>query len=312
MHLPPQLIEKVTRFLGDDAREWLPRLPDIVARCRRRWGLAEGVVCPHPGMSYIELTTTADGEAVALKVGVPHDELFTEMDALHLYAGKHAARLFDADRELGAILMQHVQPGTMLHETGDNREQARIAASVMRDLTVPAPSRHGFPLFTRWVERAFRLTRTEWDPDERMPRDLIDKAEAALAAILRGGGPAVVLHGDLHHENILLDNSDGWIAIDPKGAIGPHCLEVGRFLHNQLPGGLTVPRREHLLRERVDTFAAVLGYSSELIAAAGLVDCVLSHCWGFEDEGDIDDSWYDGVVTARLLGGLARDYSSSS
>ncbi len=141
---------------------------------------------------------------------------------------------------------------------------------------------------------------------------MIDKNATALAAILRGGGPEVVLHGDLHRENILIDNKDGWIAIDPKGAIGPHCLEVGRFLHNQLPGSLTLPRREHLLRERVDTFAAVLGYSPELIAAAGLVDCVLSHCWGFEDGGDIDESWYDGIATARLLDNMARDYSSQS
>jgi hypothetical protein len=30
----------------------------------------------------------------------------------------------------------------------------------------------------------------------------------------------VVLHGDMHHENILKFSSRGWLAIDPKGLVG--------------------------------------------------------------------------------------------
>ncbi|WP_373298360.1 aminoglycoside phosphotransferase family protein [Paludibacterium paludis] len=29
-----------------------------------------------------------------------------------------------------------------------------------------------------------------------------------------------LLHGDLHHDNVLFDSSHGWLAIDPKGVIG--------------------------------------------------------------------------------------------
>ena len=257
-------------------------------------------MCPNTSMNYIEFGHTAAGEPVALKVGVPHTELFTEMEALCLYDGRGAARLLDADRDLGTILMQDLRPGTMLWELGDNDRETRIAASAMCELAVSIPSTHNLPTFSQWVERAFRLTRTEWDPQELMPRDLIDKAEQALEEIERNATGNVVLHGDLHHENILLDDRSGWTAIDPKGVIGPPCLEVGRFIQNQLPSSRPAERREEMVLERVDIFSTELGYSRETVAASALVDCVLSHCWGLED-GGIWANWRDGIELAIVL-----------
>ena len=304
MQIPAQFVETVHRVFGDEGRAWLDHLPAILARCRERWNLAEGVICSAVSMNYIEFTTTGGGEAVALKVGVPHEELFTEMEALALYDGRGAARLLDADRELGAILMQRAVPGTMLWQVGDNREQTHIAASVMKELPMPAPETHSMPHFSRWVDRAFRLTRTEWDPQERMPRDLLDGAEAAFIELSRDRTHDVVLHGDLHHENILWDEVDGWLAIDPKGVIGPRCLEVGRFIQNQLPDEAPFNVHEKLVRERIEIFSAELGMAPETITAAALVDCVLSHVWSFEDEGPLSEGWYRGVALGRLLGRL--------
>jgi streptomycin 6-kinase len=259
-------------------------------------------------LNYIEFTTTIAGEPVALKVGVPHPELYSEMEALALYAGRRAVRLLDADRELGALLLQRLQPGTVLWRLGDNARETRIAASIMAELHLPPPPTHGMPAFGRWVRRAFSLTRSEWDPDERMPRDLLDAAERAFAAIddaaARSGCRAVVLHGDLHHENILYDDRSGWTAIDPKGAIGAPILEVGRFTQNQLPGSLSPARREALVRERVAVFSAELGYTPKAVAASALVDCVLSHCWSFEDEA-LGDEWPLGIELASLLRSIA-------
>ena len=304
MQIPPQFVAKVHRIFGEPGRAWLPTLPGLLARLRDQWGLVEGVPCPIVGMSYIEFTTTANGQPVALKVGVPHEELFTEMEALALYAGRGAVRLLAADRELGAILMQRVIPGTMLWQVGDNREQTRIAASVMSGLFPPVPKETGMPHFSRWTDRAFRLTRTEWDPQERWPRDLLDRAEEAMAAISRDRSADVVLHGDLHHENILWDDKSGWLVIDPKGVIGPRCLQSGRYMENQLPVDATPGELEALVRERVEIFSDVLKMPVEDVVAGALVDCVLSHVWSFEDHGPLGQDWYQGIELGRLLSRL--------
>ena len=219
MDFPQEFIGSVQRVFGDSGREWLRRLPELIVQCRSKWGLRDGEMLPSARMNYIEFTTTQAGAPVVLKIGVRHPELFTEMEALRLYAGNRAVPLLGADLELGAILIQRLRPGTMLWQLGDNAEETRIAASIMRELCVPVPSSHGLPTFERWVERAFRLTRTQWDPTELMPRHLLDRAEAAFEEIQRSSNADVVLHGDLHHENMLLDAESGWTAIDPKGKI---------------------------------------------------------------------------------------------
>ena len=255
--------------------------------------------------NYIEFSTTDTGEAVALKVGVPHAELYTEMEALRLYAGNGAVRLLDADRDLGAMLMRRIQPGTMLWELGDNRRETHVTATIIRELPVPAPTRHTLPRFSQWVERAFRLTKAEWDPGELMPRDLIAKAESAFADIGRADDDEVVLHGDLHHENILLDGESGWTAIDPKGAIGPCCLEVGRFLHNRLPADLAWELWTETVHERLDILSDELSYDRQLLAACGLVDRVLSKCWTLEDDGLVGNKWDIEIDLARLFSSIA-------
>jgi streptomycin 6-kinase len=303
MHLAPEFVDTIHRVFGDDGRAWLPRLPDLLARCRAKWGLSVGVPSPATSLNYLEFTTTADGKPIALKVGVPHSELYTEIKALALFDGRRAVRLLDADRELGALLLVRLRPGTMLWQLGDNVQETQIAAQIVRALHAPAPALHGLPDFTRWVQRAFHLTRTEWDADERMPRDLLDRAERAFDAIEQSTPQRVVLHGDLHHENILYDDALGWTAIDPKGVIGAPILEVGRFVQNQLPAG-GPPRRAALVRERIQVLSAELGYAPEAVAASALVDCVLSHCWSFEDE-TLGEEWPLGIELGRLLCSLA-------
>ncbi|MBN1246161.1 MAG: phosphotransferase [Anaerolineae bacterium] len=298
--LLPDFVATVNRIFGDAGRAWLPQLPGILAACHAKWQLVAGTPCPAMRINYIEFTETPTGEPVVLKVGVPHEELFTEMAALALYNGHGAVRLLDADRDLGAMLMARVQPGTMLWQWGTDDEQTRVAATLMAGLPVAPPTTHHLPTFARWVERAFRLTRTLWDPEELMPRALVDRAEAAFEAMLADDPDPVVLHGDLHHENILWDAESGWLAIDPKGVIGPRALEVGRFIRNQLPPHLPRGRREALVRKRVAILSRELGLPREKVVAGALVDCVLSHCWGFEDES-LGPDWHLGIDLGNFL-----------
>ena len=300
MDLLPQFIEKVEQVFGDAGRAWLPELPQILDRCREKWGLREGTLSPHLRMNYIEFTTTPKGQAVALKIGAPHPELFTEMEALRLYGGNRAARFLDADRDLGAILMQRLQPGTMLWELKDNRKESQIAASTMRDLPVSPPHEHGLPTFSRLLESAIRNSQSRRVRERSLPCGLIKAATDALEASRRNS-PDTVLHGDLHHENILWDAERGWTAIDPKGVIGPACLEVGRFLTDRIPHDLPSERREAILLERVEILSRELGYSHRKVARGGLIDCILCLCWGLENSGELSSNWHHDVELARML-----------
>ncbi|MDU1892896.1 MAG: aminoglycoside phosphotransferase family protein [Dysgonomonas sp.] len=50
--------------------------------------------------------------------------------------------------------------------------------------------------------------------------------------LLKNQQDRVILHGDLHHENILHSANRGWLAIDPKGIIGERAFDYVNILCN--------------------------------------------------------------------------------
>ena len=65
-----------------------------------------------------------------------------------------------------------------------------------------------------------------------LPSALVGEAEALFAALLDTAGAPVLLHGDLHHYNILAAGGGRWLAIDPKGVVGEPAFEVVALMHN--------------------------------------------------------------------------------
>jgi streptomycin 6-kinase len=88
-----------------------------------------------------------------------------------------------------------------------------------------------------------------------------------------------VLHGDMHHGNVLNFGSRGWLAIDPKGLIGERYFDYANILCNPdaeiatMPGRLSrqvrvVAEAAHLERNRL--LAWVVAWAG--LSAAFLVD----------------------------------------
>ena len=42
------------------------------------------------------------------------------------------------------------------------------------------------------------------------------------------------MHGDLHHDNILLRKDGSYAMIDPKGVAGPEILDLPRYIMNEI------------------------------------------------------------------------------
>jgi streptomycin 6-kinase len=84
----------------------------------------------------------------------------------------------------------------------------------------------------------------------------------AAEALLADQRDIVVLHGDLHHNNVLDGGERGWLVIDPKGVLGERAYEYATTLCNPdadlalAPGRLArqagvIARAARLDRERL-------------------------------------------------------------
>ena len=302
--LPDDFLETIPRIFGDAGREWLLRLPDILEQCIARWQLT--IVPPafaQLSVNYLAYATTPAGEEVVLKIGVALCEVEAEATALRFYGGRGMVACVDADLSLGAMLLARLRPGYMLTSLPGNAAQTRVAARLMKTLPSPCPDGHNLPAFADWLTRAFARLRRERGPGcGPLGCALVEQAERAFRAIQADGAPHVLLHGDLHHENILYDERRGWTAIDPKGALGDAALEAGRFLNNQLSETLPLSEQERLIEERVDILSAELGLPRDKILRCTFVDKILSLAWSLEDSY-VGPDWESSMAIARLLSG---------
>jgi len=273
---------------GEAGRLWLSRLPGLIEQCAARWSLKVGAPFVALSFNYAAPAEGPDGERLVLKVGVPVPELLWEIDALRLYGGRGAARLFDADAEWGALLLERLEPGTQLVTLCEEDDAAATsaAAAVMRKLWRPVPEGHGFPTAAGWGQGLRRMRAYFGGGTGPWPRHLVEEAESLFAELLASAAEPVVTHGDLHHGNVLAAAREPWLAIDPKGLVAEPAYEVGALLRNPLPQLLRWPHPVRVTERRIAQLSEELGVERARVRGWGLAQAVLSAWWSIEDTGE--------------------------
>ena len=285
MNLPPDFLQTIRDTFGRPGVAWLSALPDLIAEASRRWDLTD--IHPVPNLSYnfVAYANWAE-KPVVLKLGVPNDELSSGIAALRFYDGRGACRLLAADPGKGMLLLERLLPGVMASTLQDDEGATRIAADVMSQLWRPVPENRGdFIQLRDWFD-GFERLRDRFDGGTGpLPEALVETAESLSWDLLADNKDETLLHGDFHHYN-LLESERGWLAIDPKGVIGPKGYEVGPLLINPVEHFLCARDPIAQTTRRVAILSEVLGMERERIRNWGICHSVLSACWSLEDKGD--------------------------
>lgn len=272
--------------------EWLSPLPARITDVERRWSLR--VLEPlNSSYGYVARASHADAGEVVVKLGVPGIEFRRELEALQVYGGRGAVVLLKAEPTHGAMMLESVRPGRTLSEVRSDEEATTIATSVMRSLWRPAPERHPFATMSEFEGGIEWLRTCLANKRGPIPTTLVSRAEGLLRE-LAAEQAQLVLHGDLHHDNILSAERVPWLAVDPKGVVGDPAYDVGSFLYNHLfetdgPGSV--------LRRRVDQMSEELGFERDRIVGAAIPRAVLA-AW---PSGSSGEPWQDPLRCAELL-----------
>jgi streptomycin 6-kinase len=276
--LPEDFVQLMRDVYGTEAANaWFQRLPSFLEECAERWQLK--LLPPFENLSfhYVAPAIRADGTPVILKTSEFSDEFEHGLAALRLFDGRGIARLLEFDEEKKVMLLERLQPGTMLEElVPEQDEQATsILASVMRQLWRPAPTKHTFPTVEQLGQGLTQLRAHYAGGYGPFPARLVDEAIDLFATLSASAPRIMLLHGDLQHHNILR-SGDTWLAIDPKGVVGDPGYEVGASFYNPMPRILEVPDLERMLARRVAQLSEELGMERARIRSWGLAQCMLN------------------------------------
>jgi streptomycin 6-kinase len=248
-------------------RSWLDSLQSSVEECRKRWDLNLG----EPFLdSFVSLVLPADD--YVLKIQFPHRESHNEADALRAWNGHGAIRLIDHWPAQNALLLERCTPGDHLSTAGAD---AGIGAMIELIPQLWIPAGEPFPLLhdevARWVQN---LPLEFAEAGEPFERSLLDRIVETLADLASSQGEPVLLHQDLHGDNVLRAKRAPWLAIDPKPLVGEREFGLSPIIRSDEFG-----RTKSDACYRLDRLSSELGVDRErsrLWAAGQAV------AWGFE------------------------------
>ncbi len=295
MNLPGRFVQTIQAAFGERGRLFLESLPDLVAETSRCWQLTDVTPVPTLSYNYVAFARRLDRDVV-LKIGVPEPELTSELSAHRLFDGRRCVRLLEADAARGMCLLERLLPGEMLVTLADDDRATRIAAELMLGLWRPAPSDPSLIRLSDWFKGLDNLRRHFDGATGPLPASLVERAEAASRAFFAETYAPMLIHGDLHHFNILSSDRT-WLAIDPKGVIGPSAYEVGPFLMNPWCVSGLEPDTAGRLQRRLLILSEILGQEVPRLREWGIAYAVLSAWWSLS----VGEDWRPVIECARLL-----------
>lgn len=292
--LDPGLVANMTAAYGPVVGAWFDALPSLVGALASRWSLehVRPLRAGYAGFSVLLEGQSLEHGPVVVKL-VPPQEDGQDREAVTLAAwhGAGAVRLLDRDVERQALLLRRLTPGTPLDVTSlDDDDATRALAEVAARLAVPPTPEVAalLPDLSIWGEELETYVHT-YGPLGPIAHDLVDAARGLLDRLLATAPEPVLLHGDLHHDNVLRDG-DAWVAIDPKGYVGDAASEPSQMFFNPVP--YVRPLGAAALAELVDRRLAGWARWSDLDPARvrdwAVVKSVLSDVWSVEDLGQAD------------------------
>ncbi|MEN3146486.1 aminoglycoside phosphotransferase family protein [Neorhizobium sp. IRAMC:178] len=242
--------------------------------------------------------TRAGGEIDIVKVLKPRalEDSLRGADFMAWRDGVGCIRLIARSGNL--LLMEHAGTMTLRDhmETHGDEHATRIAAEVLAEYhraSDMAPPASLMPL-SRYFKSLFE--KAEADHRDGVASPFIAAAELAetLIADQRDIKP---LHGDLHHENIML-GPRGWLIIDPAGLIGDAALDVANMFSNPLDR-FDLTRNEERIASMAGVFAETLGRDVRTILKYAFAYGCLSAAW-HEEDGNAKDRDDELAVAAAV------------
>jgi streptomycin 6-kinase len=255
---------------------------EIFSKYLALWWLApDGHPLITPGSRLLPVRMV-DGTPAMLKIAVDAEEKFGGL-LMKWWDGQGAARVFAHEDD--ALLMERAEGlGSLVNmaRSGRDYEASGLICQVVAELHAPKPGGRPhldtvdlIPL-ARW----FRELELAAARRGGMHGGILADCAATARELLASEREVAVLHGDIHHGNILDFGPRGWLAIDPKGLIGERGFDYANLFCNPDAAVALAPGR---LAREVDVVAEAAGLERQRLLQWIMAYAGLSVAWFLED-----------------------------
>lgn len=294
-NLSPRFIQSTLDLCSEIGEQWLKDLPRIIEEIAENWSVEVNKPFQNLSYNYVAPCVCADGGEAVLKIALPlnNPEIFNEASFLQIADGKCAVKFLNFDEKRRAMLLEKLTPGANLKEICDNdgAKAVEIAIGVMRGLLKKPPENSTFRKLEDWFNGLKKAENTKFG--DRFAKKAFGFFEESTFASKQ----KFLIHGDLHHENILSAQREPFLAIDPKGIIGDIGYEIAVFLNNHLVWLSTEENLQEKLDDAVRRFSEAFEIEARDLKNWAFAQMVLSAWWTFEENGE---NWQTDLAIAEV------------
>ena len=201
--------------------------------------------------------------------------------ALQYFHGEGAVKLLEHENK--AYLIEYAEGDNLesLVRKGEDQKATQIIADVLNKIhnscTGVLP-KELTPLKERFVSL---FNKAEKDKDLG-PNTIFTEAAEIANFLLKDQKEIRILHGDIHHGNVLYSAKRGWLAIDPKGLVGERTYDAANTLCN--PWNMTdLVENELRLLTNATLLAEKLKLDRDRLLSFAFAHACLSASWLLED-----------------------------
>ncbi len=251
----------------------------IVEKYKKQWELSEIEFKSEFSInSLIFYAVSKRYGKVILKILININGFDNEILALKLFQGEKFCKLYEYSFDDKVYIMERIVPAHTLYESAPRNERIKFAGEIFKGLHKTDLTDSKFPTYIGWFEAGKKGTKNRKDCEELY--QYLYSAERMLTDICKKYSRNLLLHGDLHHENILKNENGSYTVIDPKGVIGDPVFDLSRFILDEFRDDLTSEPKEEII-DFVQKLGDGVGIPCEILLRCLYIETVI---WLFREE----------------------------
>lgn len=270
-------IKKITDRFGEEFYQKVLRDLEVYSE---QWQLSSFQLVSSYSANLVFTCDSENYGAAVLKIGSSSSNMSSEFNALLEYNGTSFCRVFEADLANSVILEERICPGIHLRAEDSLEKRLSVFCSLYQGLHKPSEEESRYSTYLGWVQKITDYMSTRDDCIELYKH--MKKANELCITLTERYNRKMLLHGDFHHDNILLGRDGEYRIIDPKGVIGDPIWDCPRFMLNEFGDEITVDLYDKM-NKIIEVLEKELDIPNDTLRQTFYVEMAMGICWCVED-----------------------------
>jgi streptomycin 6-kinase len=248
---------------------------------KKKWNLRNLIVIYERDSKAVYSSESDQWGNVILKVNRDSVELASEYNMLIEMAGECSCKVFAYDAEQGILIEERITPGTVLRKEEAAEVRVNHFLNVFRNIHKRIDNDQSAITYLDWLRKA----------EDFCMNHKLDKLITNNMHIARCIGEElfckyddrVLLHGDLHHDNMIRNDKGIYYMIDPKGVIGPEIFDLPRYILNEMDYVSESVCKNHVF-QIAEMISSKTEYPLNDIIKLFFMEVMLANVWCIEDD----------------------------